>query len=403
MRRPLAATVFGLGFVPSGCLGWLTWSSMQPGGLMASGQQLVVRDYLWLWAAGKLLAAHDVAAIFTPDRFGAYLKGIFGQQLEQYAWSYPPSMLFLAIPAGHWPILVEFAVYMVIQFGVLWSVGRLACQSHSLWFAVLVSLAALEAILAGQNGALTSALLVGGLLLADARPLLAGVLFGLLTVKPQLGLLVPVCLLAARNWRALVAATVTAAALVVASSLVFGLQSWILFWQNTRPFMTWILQRDWGGEYYQRIMVTVFAAARSLGLGLATSEALQAAVGLLAAVCVWRLWSRPSTDVGARMAATVCCSLLATPYAYNYDVICLAASVVLLAASTRSLAGAAVLALAWLWPGLTVWASLSGLQWFSPALLAAVAIMAYRRASGIASPVPISTAVPSLPASDAEI
>ena len=74
----------------------------------------------------------------------------------------------------------------------------------------------------GQNGAFTAALLVGGLLAAPKRPILAGVLFGLLTVKPQLGILIPFCLLASRNWRAFASAAVTTVTLVLLTGLAFG-------------------------------------------------------------------------------------------------------------------------------------------------------------------------------------
>ena len=42
----------------------------------------------------------------------------------------------------------------------------------------------------------------GGLSLLERRPLLAGGLLGLMIYKPQLGLLIPVALLAGRHWRA---------------------------------------------------------------------------------------------------------------------------------------------------------------------------------------------------------
>src|SRR5690606_42098322 len=51
-------------------------------------------------------------------------------------------------------------------------------------------------------------LLLGGMMLAPAKPIAAGILIGLLTVKPHLGLLLPCCLLAGGHWRAAASATV---------------------------------------------------------------------------------------------------------------------------------------------------------------------------------------------------
>jgi alpha-1,2-mannosyltransferase len=46
----------------------------------------------------------------------------------------------------------------------------------------------------GQNGFRTMALLGGALMLLERRPIFGGVLFGLLSYKPQFGVLVPLFL-----------------------------------------------------------------------------------------------------------------------------------------------------------------------------------------------------------------
>ena len=52
----------------------------------------------------------------------------------------------------------------------------------------------------GQNGFLSAALLGGGLLIMDRRPLLAGVCFGAMAFKPHLALAIPFALIFARRW-----------------------------------------------------------------------------------------------------------------------------------------------------------------------------------------------------------
>src|SRR5436309_2254785 len=58
----------------------------------------------------------------------------------------------------------------------------------------------------GHNGFLTAALLGGALVLLDRRPIVAGVLFGLMAYKPQFGLMIPLVLIATGRWRAFAAA-----------------------------------------------------------------------------------------------------------------------------------------------------------------------------------------------------
>jgi hypothetical protein len=380
-RRQLIYLFMVVGIVPSTLLAYATWFALANGLLTVHGHLLVVRDYLWLWGAGQLLKVGDVSTIFDPHAFAASLRGHYGDQLFDHTWSYPPSLLFLALPAGYVSILLGYALFAIAQMALLWCIGRLAGLTRGILAATLVSPAAIENILGGQNGAMTSALLVGGLMLAGRRSILSGVLFGLLTVKPQLGLIIPFCLLASRDWKAIAAATCTAIGLVVLSGAVFGFESWIMYWDSVRPFMTGILEAEWQGVYYQRIMITPFMAARSYHLGLTASYLLQAVVTLAAIAAAWRIWRRPTRDVNLRTAATIGLVILATPYGYIYDTICVAIAVSIVATSGTRIAAyeGVVLALAWMWPGLAFWSDLLGLQPLGCALIAAVSWFAFRR------------------------
>jgi hypothetical protein len=68
-------------------------------------------------------------------------------------------------------------------------------------------------------------MLIGIFAFLDRRPLLAGLLVGLLTIKPQLGVLIPVLLIASGRWRVFTVATVTALALAAAAVMLFGMQT----------------------------------------------------------------------------------------------------------------------------------------------------------------------------------
>src|SRR5207344_2235014 len=93
------------------------------------------------------------------------------------------------------------------------------------WFVLLAPVTILP-LLQGQNGLLTSALIVGGMRLMRRRPILGGALLGLATIKPQLGMLIPLALIGSGLWRTLAAASVTAVLLVIASGLAFGWEIW---------------------------------------------------------------------------------------------------------------------------------------------------------------------------------
>jgi len=130
----------------------------------------------------------------------------------------------------------------------------------------------------GQNGVWTAAFLGGGLCLLERRPVFAGVLFGLQAYKPHLALMIPVALLAGRQWRAFAAATVTVAALLLASIALAGLDGWRAFLDLT-PVLRKVTLEDADAVWHRN--VSVFMAASRLGVGLSAAYAVQIAAALI--------------------------------------------------------------------------------------------------------------------------
>ena len=104
------------------------------------------------------------------------------------------------------PYLAAFAVWSLLGF-TLFLVAAYAGgveRKHLMFVAVAPAVAV--NLFIGQNGFFFAALLICGLINLDRRPLLAGLCFGLLTIKPQLGLLLPVMLVLTQRWRVIAAA-----------------------------------------------------------------------------------------------------------------------------------------------------------------------------------------------------
>ena len=121
-------------------------------------------------------------------------------------WSYPPHLILFIWPLGLLPYLPAYAVWCMVGLSVYLLTARAAgvAQKHMLFLAVAPAVAV--NILGGQNGFFTAALLIGGLVNLDRRPIVSGILFGLLTIKPQFGMLVPVLLVITARWRVIGAA-----------------------------------------------------------------------------------------------------------------------------------------------------------------------------------------------------
>ena len=199
----------------------------------------------------------------------------------------------------------------------------------------------------GHNGFLTAALMGFAHVTLDTRPILAGILFGLLAYKPQFGLMIPLVLLATGRWRTLFAAGATVLALIVAATLAFGMDAWRAFFSFAEYTRTIVLET---GETGWHKIQSVFAWARMWGAPVSLAYAIQGAVTLTVAVALIWLWRTPASF--ALKAAALClAAALATPYSLDYDLMVLAPAIAFLTidALERGFAPWEKSALAFLW------------------------------------------------------
>ena len=365
--------VLALGLVPGLVLLVILWR-LDDNGVSSLAGKLPTWDFTNLWAGGTLVRLDRLDILFDNEAYSSWLREFFHAPIDNQEWSYPPSMLLVGAPLSVIPLYVSYGLWTAGTLALLWLVLRRGGLALGACVLAIVSPAVLNNMLFGQNGAFTAALLIGALLAIDRRPVLAGVLMGLLTVKPQLGLLLPICLIASGNWRALIAAGLTALALVAASTLAFGWEAWRLFFTQTAPLMQGILEAPWPTGF-QFNGISVFLMARAAGASLGFAYALQAVAALASAVIVWRAWRIAGADPVARMALTICLGLLATPYGFSYDLVAPGAGVAALIAM-RGYRFSSAEMLAWLWPGLSYFVTQAALPLTAP-VLAGIAWVAW--------------------------
>lgn len=284
-------------------------------------------DFINVWAAGRLVLDGFPAQAYDWDVQKQVEVAKLGQDFVGYfAWHYPPPFLFVASMLARLPYQLAFMGWAAVSF-LPFLVAVRAIVGHP--FGYLLALAAPMAFinaLVGQNGFLTAALIGGALYLIPVRPILAGICLGLLTYKPQYGLLFPIALIAAGHWRVFISAAVTAVVLASASWLAFGIESWLAFFQWMPKFSQAFLTE---GKAPWWKMQSIFALVRYFGgtepLGWAFHWVLTASLAVLMAL-IWR--SRvPYTLKAAALGAG---ALLTTPYLFMYDMMVLAIPVAFL-------------------------------------------------------------------------
>lgn len=273
-------------------------------------------DFINYWS-GAYLALHSRAAeVYNFVAFHDFETSLIGSQIDFYHYSYPPVLLLLTAPLALVPYVPALFVWLASTWYGFYRALKLAAGDKALVLSLAAPAVFINA-LTGQNGALTAALLGGGLLLVDRRPAIAGVLFGLLIYKPHLALMLPVAMLAGQRWRVMGAAGATVLLLIAASVLAFGPAVWVEY-QNNLSVLRAVILEDGSGVWHR--MVSVFVFVRRLGGGVELSYGLQTVVAITVASVVGWSWLR-NDPAHIRNALAVVGTCLATPYLQDYDLV----------------------------------------------------------------------------------
>ena len=289
--------------------------------------QPIANDFVNVYAAGRLALAGDPAAAYDWPRHKAAEERAVGHAFANYyGWHYPPTFLFAAAVLAMLPYVVALAIWLAATLAAYTATLAGILGGRAGAFVALGFPAALWNVTAGQNGFLTAALIGGTLGLLERRPALAGICLGLLSYKPQFGLLFPIVLIADRRWLTLATAASVAAAFAALSWLVFGTASWEVFAHAT-PMTSRIVLGEGGADFERLQSLFGFVRARGGGETLAwTVQAIGATAVATGLVVLWR--SRAAYELKA--AALAAGALIATPYVYIYDFVILAVAVAFL-------------------------------------------------------------------------
>lgn len=274
-------------------------------------------DFVVFGEAAKAAADGEAAAIYDPRVLEARLRTTYpARESFRLSWQYPPTMFLVTAPLAAASYPLSFALWALATGGLfLVAVSRVWRHRLAL-FLVIASPAAFQALITGQTGFLTAALLTTAAVSPDRRWLVAGLAAGLLTVKPQLGLLIPIAFAAAGCWRAFGVAAATALLMAGASLAIFGAETWTAFIAALTVH---------GAEMQSAIfpfekLVSAYGGVVMLGLPMRAAMGLQIAASLGLAIFVALVW-RGVKEWDLRLAVLCSAALLASPYAFYYEMI----------------------------------------------------------------------------------
>jgi hypothetical protein len=292
-------------------------------------------DFTNYWMASRLLFAHKSTILFDQTRYSQALESVgINHSSAPFTFSYPPSVLPLISWVGVLPYPAALALWSLMGLAALFAAAWPHSKNPWVAVAILVSPAVFASLHFGQNGLFTGAVVLAALKWLDRRPILAGILIGLLCAKPQLAILLPIALLAARRWRIIAAAAASAATLIATSLILAGTESWHLYLTSTVPLQGFLYHQN--HSLWQAMTASPAIETVTAGGSWSTAFAVQtvatfAMVALVAAIFAARQRG-PITELDKIVLLSA--TFLATPYSFEYDMGALA--VCLLVASVTN-------------------------------------------------------------------
>ena len=267
-------------------------------------------DFQAFWSAGRLVLSGAAADAYDP----AVMAGVQAKAglRDVFAFVNPPPMLLAVWLLALLEYPLAWVAWVAASYGV-WLVVTRRLAPELTW-PIAAFPGALVAAWHAQTGFFTSIFQGLAALWLRERPFCAGLCIGALVVKPQLALLFPVALLAARLWRVIAGAAVSVASLLLLSWLLLGSETMLAYPQSWA--VSDYLLRTGSDEFFLR-QVTPYAMVRVMA-GHGAALTVQAAVTLAMAALTWRAWARAGPYEG-KLALLFAATPLATPYLFSYD------------------------------------------------------------------------------------
>lgn len=273
-------------------------------GLLEFGESPAVaqhEDFAAFYRGGEMAAEGRAAAVYDYPRFA---EGLSEDNQSLLFLNPPHALLFYellalmpypsarALVLGLNVVCLFLSVWMIRVQAGFWPYVFVAFSAGTLYSLHLLQLAPISTFL-----------LVFALLFSRKMPVLSGLALCVLTIKPQYGLLVPIYLLAMRDWRAFGVAAFGSLALVAASIGLYGVSAWQAFFASVTGGVHSIQF-----QISHNMMITIGQSMGKIGAGTDLKAIVQIGSILLAGAAVWtvaRRWRREAAAALSLLAMSL--------------------------------------------------------------------------------------------------
>lgn len=284
-------------------------------------------DFSNVWTAGRMaLEGRSAEAWSWPAHYRVQQLLHGRADIPFYGWHYPPPFLLIAGLLAMLPYMPALLLWQGVTALAATAMARRIVPHRDTLLIALGFPAVFVCLTHGQNGFLTAALLGGGILALERKPLLAGVMIGCLCYKPQFAPVLPVLLLVGGHYRAFASAAATVLALIALTLAIWGWPVWEAFFQSLALTRGTVIENAETGAHR---IVSAFAAVRLNGGSVASAYIVQ---GIVSAAAVIGIIVARKAPPRIQAAGACAAALLATPYAFDYDMVVLGIGIAFLAA-----------------------------------------------------------------------
>ena len=282
-------------------------------------------DFMAFWCAGYLANQGTPEKAYQPEQILQISKIAVPENKKIYIWSYPPTFFYITQTLAKLPYLSALTIWSITGLcGYLFVLYKLNPIANTLWLAAGFFSTFIN-FLQGQNGFLSTILIGGAFYNLQKRPVIAGILIGLLSYKPQLGLIIPLALLAGRYYLVFVSAAITVIVINGFAFNAYGLVTYQAFVNNLEYAHTLIDQ----GLLPIYKMPSFFAAMKFLGVTGSIAMGIHIVIGVIVALITIVVW-RNKSALDLKISTLVLGSLIVPHHLNDYDLTLLMIPLILL-------------------------------------------------------------------------
>lgn len=287
-------------------------------------------DYMILYTAGKAALAGNASQIYDSPNQQAIIRETIGFDMpDDMHWFYPPTFLLAIISLfSTLPFGISYVLWLVITLTLaVFACMIMVSRKKSLALLVLSFPAVMYNFRWGQNGFLSTALFGAGICFMETNPILAGLMFGLLTFKPWLAVFPFLILLVTRKWKIFGWSVLFTILTVILSIFVYGMETWRAFFHQLFYTGTTLFTSIW--ENTSAIQPTMQTALRLLGIDGTPLYVILLFLGIVVTGVVVRVF-QITNRLPLRGSAMVLGIFVFIPYFIEYDLMLLCIPTILL-------------------------------------------------------------------------